>query len=104
MLADSGYTPANPPEWIGKLSPEVVLVSVAAGDREGRPDSETLEALEDYTLLRTDRDGWIELVTDGEQMCVEVEKRQNGRRVEGGSFLAMLWEGRPEPDLRGECG
>jgi hypothetical protein len=27
-----------------------------------------------YTLLRTDRNGWIELSTDGEQMWVEVER------------------------------
>jgi hypothetical protein len=26
-----------------------------------------------YTILRTDRSGWIELSTDGEQMWVEVE-------------------------------
>jgi len=75
LLAESGYAPANPPEWIEKLSPEVVLLSVAAGDREGRPSPEMLEALEGYTLLRTDRDGWIELSTDGQQMWVEVERR-----------------------------
>jgi len=74
LLADSGYAPANPPEWIEKLHPEVVLLSVAAGDREGRPSPEVLDALKDYTLLRTDRNGWIELSTDGEQMWVEVEK------------------------------
>ncbi len=75
LLAESGYAPANPPEWIEKLSPEVVLLSVAAGDREGRPDPEMLEAVDGYTLLRTDRDGWIELITDGEQMWVEVGRR-----------------------------
>jgi hypothetical protein len=32
------------------------------------PSKETLEAVEGYTLLRTDRDGWIELSTDGKQM------------------------------------
>ncbi len=52
-----------------------MLLSVAAGDRQGRPDPETLEAVEGYTLLRTDRNGWIELKTDGEQMWVEVERR-----------------------------
>jgi beta-lactamase superfamily II metal-dependent hydrolase len=75
LLAESGYTPANPPEWIEKLRPQVVLLSVAAGDREGRPDAETLEAVEGFTLLRTDRNGWIEITTDGEQMWVEVERR-----------------------------
>jgi competence protein ComEC len=75
LLADSGYAPANPAEWIEKLSPEVVLLSVAAGDREGRPSPEMLHALQGHTLLRTDRNGWIELSTDGEQMWVEVERR-----------------------------
>jgi len=75
LLAESGYTPANPVEWIEKLSPQVVLLSVAAGDREGRPSQEMLESVRDYTLLRTDRNGWIELTTDGEQLWVEMEKR-----------------------------
>ncbi len=66
LLAGTGYTPLNPSRWIAKFNPQVVLLSVAAGDREGRPDPETLEAVESYTLLRTDRNGWIELSTDGE--------------------------------------
>jgi beta-lactamase superfamily II metal-dependent hydrolase len=64
-----------PPEWIEQLHPQVALLSVAAGDRQGLPDAETLRAMEGYTLLRTDRDGWIELTTDGEQMWVEVERK-----------------------------
>jgi beta-lactamase superfamily II metal-dependent hydrolase len=75
LLADGGYASVNPPEWIDKLHPQVVILSVAAGDRRGLPDPETLEAVEGYTLLRTDRNGWIELTTDGEKMWVEVEKR-----------------------------
>jgi len=75
LLADGGYAPANPPEWIERLRPQVVLLSVAPGDREGRPDPETLEALEGYTLLRTDMNGWIEIETDGEKMWVEVERK-----------------------------
>jgi beta-lactamase superfamily II metal-dependent hydrolase len=73
LLADSGYAPSNPPEWLGKLNPQVFLLSVAAGDRQGLPSPETLEALQGYNLLRTDRNGWIKLSTDGEQMWVEVE-------------------------------
>ena len=84
LLADSGYAPANPPQWIEVLHPEVlhpevVLLSVAPGDREGRPSPETLETLQGYTLLRTDRNGWIELSTDGEQMWVEVERIDSTR-------------------------
>jgi beta-lactamase superfamily II metal-dependent hydrolase len=74
LLAEGGYAPLNPPAWIANLRPQVVLLSVAPGDREGRPSPETLEAVDGYTLLRTDRNGWIELSTDGEQLWVEVER------------------------------
>ena len=75
LLADGGYAPVNPPERIDKLHPQVVFLSVATGNRRGMPNPETLEAVEEYTLLRTDRNGWIELTMDGEKMWVEVEKR-----------------------------
>jgi len=39
------------------------------------PSPETLEVVQGYELLGTDRNGWIEITTDGEQMRVEVEKR-----------------------------
>ncbi len=74
LLADCGYAPVNSPEWIAKLQPQVVLLSVGAGDPDGRPSPETLDATSDYSLLRTDQNGWIELTTDGQQMWVEVEK------------------------------
>jgi competence protein ComEC len=75
LLAESGYAPVNPPEWIDKLRPQVVLLSVAPDDRKGLPSPETLQAVEGYTLLRTDQNGWIQLSTDGEQMWVEVEHK-----------------------------
>jgi len=74
LLAESGYAPLNPREWIEQLNPQVLLLSVAAGDANGLPDPETLEAVEGYSLLRTDQNGWVELSTDGKQMWVEVEK------------------------------
>jgi hypothetical protein len=49
-------------------------LSVAAGDRNDLPDPETLEALEGYTLLRTDQNGWIEVTTDGERIWVEAAR------------------------------
>ena len=45
LLAEGGYAPANPPQWIDKLRPGVVLLSVAAGDRRGMPDIEKLAIL-----------------------------------------------------------
>jgi competence protein ComEC len=74
LLAESGYAPLNPPEWISFFQPQLVLLSVAPGDRDGLPSPGTLDTLQGYTLLRTDQNGWIELTTDGRQMWVEVEK------------------------------
>ena len=74
-LADSGYAASNPPEWITNLNPELVVLSVDAGDRDGMPDTETLDIIKDYSLLRTDESGWIEITTNGEQMWVNVERK-----------------------------
>jgi beta-lactamase superfamily II metal-dependent hydrolase len=74
-LADSGYLPSNPPEWIENLNPELVVLSVAAGDENGMPDPVVMESVKDYALLRTDQNGWIEISTNGGQMWVNVERQ-----------------------------
>lgn len=73
LLADSGDAALNPPEWMANLAPQVSIISVAADDENGRPDEELVDALEDYAVLRADRNGWIHLETDGQQMWVEAE-------------------------------
>ena len=60
---------------IEALHPQLILLSVDATDRRGLPDPETLEVVQGYPLLRTDRNGWIHLATDGERMWVEAERR-----------------------------
>jgi beta-lactamase superfamily II metal-dependent hydrolase len=65
---------ANPPGWNTALEPQLVLVSLDAGDRRGLPSQAALEAAVHYPLLRTDRDGWIHLRTDGERLWVETER------------------------------
>ncbi len=75
LLAQSGYAPLTPPDWIENLNPALAVLSVAAGDRNGLPDPETLEALDRHPLLRTDQNGWIEVITDGSQMWVNVERK-----------------------------
>src|SRR5687768_10024190 len=74
-LADSGYAASNPPEWIANVNPELVLLSVSAADENGMPDSEVLESIKDYQLLRTDQNGWVEITTDGDRMWVNVERK-----------------------------
>jgi beta-lactamase superfamily II metal-dependent hydrolase len=74
LLADSGYAPSNTSNWIANLNPQLTILSVAAGDPDGLPDAETLENLAGRSLLRTDRNGWISISTDGERMRVHVER------------------------------
>ncbi len=74
LLAEGGYAPLNPPEWIAHWRPQVVLLSVSPGDANSQLEPGLAQALAGYTLLRTDRNGWIELSTDGENLWVEVEK------------------------------
>jgi competence protein ComEC len=75
-LADSGYAVSNPPEWINNLNPALVVLDVSAADKNGMPDSQVLDLVKDYDLLRTDRNGWIDVATDGSQMWVNVERKQ----------------------------
>jgi competence protein ComEC len=75
LLADQGYSPLNPPEWIANLNPQLALLPLAADDSSGRPDVETLDALGGYSLLRTDQHGWIHISTDGKQMTLQVGRK-----------------------------
>ena len=74
LLADSGYAPSNSPELLNALKPQLVILDVVAGDPDGLPSQEVLDSLEGYSLLRTDRNGWITVTTDGETMQAEVER------------------------------
>jgi competence protein ComEC len=75
LLADSGYAPVNPPEWVEALRPQLVVLSVGSGDPDGLPAQSVLDELAGITLLRTDRNGWITVSTDGAGLWVEVEKK-----------------------------
>ena len=76
LLASSGYSQLSPPDWIENLNPQAIVLSVAAGDKDGLPDRETLEAVGGYPLLRTDQNGWISIATDGIEMWIEVQRPQ----------------------------
>jgi beta-lactamase superfamily II metal-dependent hydrolase len=51
------------------------VISVNAGDLNHRPDKAALQALGGRSVLRTDRNGWIDVSTDGQQMWVSVERK-----------------------------
>lgn len=75
LLAESGYSPSNPPEWLRNIQPEMYILSVAAGDFDGRPSPDLLETLEGANILRSDAMGWITLSTDGQDVWVSVERK-----------------------------
>ena len=75
LLAESGYAPLNPPEFLTFLKPQLAIISISPTDKSGLPSPETLEALHGYNLLRTYQNGWIELTTDGSHMWVKVERK-----------------------------
>lgn len=75
LLADQGYLPANPPDWIKNLSPQAIILSVAADDTNGMPDPALMDSLQGYNILRTDVNGWIKISTNGEQMWLESQRK-----------------------------
>lgn len=60
LLADGGYPPLNPVEWVAGFTPAVVWA--ATGDRVG---------LDTIQVLTTGDHGWLRLTTDGNQMWLE---------------------------------
>ena len=75
LLADSGFFATTSVDWVQNLNPQLTVLSVAAGDPNGLPSPETLDATGGFTLLRTDRNGWISISTDGTTMRVEAERK-----------------------------
>jgi competence protein ComEC len=73
-LSQSGYAPLTPPELLPVLNPDLVVISVAAADKDGLPSAETIDAVQGYSVLRTDVNGWVEVTTDGQQMWVSAER------------------------------
>jgi competence protein ComEC len=71
-VAHHGSGGSTTAELIAAVDPQVALISVGAGNRFGHPSAEVLERLEaaGVQVYRTDRDGTVELITDGERLWV----------------------------------
>ena len=68
-------SPLTLPNFLSFLHIQLALFSVGPAHRSDLNFPKTIDALQGYPLPRTDRNGWIELSTDGEQMWVEVERQ-----------------------------
>jgi competence protein ComEC len=65
-------------QFLGAVDPEVAVICVGADNPFGHPSPEVVERLTDRlgedNVYRTDQDGTIEFITDGETLWVKAEK------------------------------
>ncbi len=71
-----GSNTSSSREFVGRVRPEVAIISVGAGNKYGHPASETLQTLEEAgaMIYRTDHNGTIEVIADKERMWVRSER------------------------------
>jgi competence protein ComEC len=60
--------------FLQAVDPELAIISVGADNRFGHPDQVTLEKLGGIDTYRTDRQGSVEIVTDGQRYWVHTER------------------------------
>lgn len=60
-------------ELLGFLKPKLAVISAGGGNRFGHPTKETLKILRDsdIKILRTDQNGEVEIVSDGQRWWIE---------------------------------
>jgi len=68
-----GAATSSTPPFLREVSPQLVIISVGE-NKFGHPAPETLAKLSSLTTLRTDEEGTIEVVTDGERYWVVTER------------------------------
>jgi competence protein ComEC len=76
-VAHHGSKTSTTSQFLAAVDPEVAAISVGADNPFGHPSPEVLERLigrlgED-NIYRTDKDGTIEFITDGEKLWVRIE-------------------------------
>ena len=71
-VGHQGSRTSSAQEFIGQVLPEIAVISVGKDNSYGHPHSETLDTLEKYdiTVLRTDRDGDIKIISDGKKLRI----------------------------------
>jgi competence protein ComEC len=73
-----GSETSTTPEFLAVVDPQVAVISVGEDNRYGYPSAGVLERLEEKlgaeNIYRTDEQGTIEFITDGERLWVRVEE------------------------------
>jgi competence protein ComEC len=71
-IGHHGSKNSSMPEFLAAVAPQIVIISAGEQNPYGHPSQELLQRLEDngYRVLRTDKDGAIQVVTDGRTLSV----------------------------------
>jgi len=72
-IAHHGSKTSSSEEFIKEVSPEVAVISVGKDNKYGHPHQQVLDTLAKYdiTALRTDKDGDIKILSDGNNYKIE---------------------------------
>ncbi len=64
------------PRFLEAVNPRLAIIQVGADNKFGHPDPTTLAKLEEHgvTVLRTDQNGTVEVISDGERYWIKPER------------------------------
>jgi competence protein ComEC len=78
-VSHHGSNYSNSAEFLAVVDPELAVISVGTDNQYGHPGEETLDRLIDRIglekIYRTDENGTVEFITDGERLWVETERK-----------------------------
>ena len=75
-IGHHGSNGASSPAFIAAVAPRLAVIQVGAENTFGHPHPALLERLQGVEVLRTDQNGRIELVSDGQRWSVETQRTQ----------------------------
>lgn len=77
-VAHHGSNTSTTPQFLAVVDPQLAVISVGEDNRYGHPTPEVMTRLEQKVgsenIYRTDKQGTIEFITDGERLWVKTEK------------------------------
>jgi len=64
------------PRFLEEVNPQLAVIQVGADNKFGHPDPTTLAKLKEHgvTVLRTDQNGTVEVVSDGDRYWIKTER------------------------------
>jgi competence protein ComEC len=69
-----GSNGASSSAFIAAVAPRLVVIPVGAGNKFGHPHPAVLERLKGVEVLRTDQNGRIEVVSDGQRLSANMQR------------------------------